>query len=133
MTGVTALLYHNMKLYAGGNFSSPAHIAQWDGTTWSGLGAGINSNVYSITTDGTNIYAAGEFTMAGGSSAIRIAKWDGANWSALSTGIKTLVEGFREAGVYSVRYSAEGLASGIYFYNLEAGGSRLTGKMLLLR
>lgn len=47
--------------------------------------------------------------------------------------IKTLVEGFREAGVYSVRYSAEGLASGIYFYNLEAGGSRLTGKMLLLR
>jgi hypothetical protein len=87
MTGVTALLYHNMKLYAGGNFSSPAHIAQWDGTTWSGLGAGINSNVYSITTDGTNIYAAGEFTMAGGSSAIRIAKWDGANWSALSTGL----------------------------------------------
>lgn len=92
MTGVTALLYHNMKLYAGGNFTSPGnHIAQWDGSSWSALGTGLNSNVLAITTDGTNIYAAGEFTTAGGSSATRIAKWDGTNWSALSTGLSYTV------------------------------------------
>ena len=47
--------------------------------------------------------------------------------------IETLAEGFREPGTYSVRFSADGLASGIYFYTLEASGKKLTGKMILLR
>ena len=47
--------------------------------------------------------------------------------------VATMVEGFREAGVHSHRFNAKGLASGIYFYTLEAGGKRLTGKMMLLR
>lgn len=47
--------------------------------------------------------------------------------------IVTLAEGPREEGVHSVKFSADGLASGIYFYTLEAGGKKLTGKMMLLR
>ena len=36
---------------------------------------------------GTNLYAGGEFTIAGGVTANYIAKWDGNAWSALGSGM----------------------------------------------
>ncbi len=47
--------------------------------------------------------------------------------------LSTLAEGFREAGVHSVRLNGEGLASGIYYYTLRSDGTQLTRKMILLR
>ena len=47
--------------------------------------------------------------------------------------IETLVEGVEEPGYKSVRFNASGLASGIYFYRLEAGSFTETKKLLLLR
>jgi len=47
--------------------------------------------------------------------------------------IKTLVNQIQTAGNYSVRFSGEGLASGIYYYSIEAGDFKQTRKMILLK
>ncbi|MCZ6702105.1 MAG: T9SS type A sorting domain-containing protein, partial [Ignavibacteria bacterium] len=47
--------------------------------------------------------------------------------------IKTLVEGYREAGIYTVNFNAEELASGMYIYRLSTNGFTETKKMLLLK
>jgi len=79
------------NLYAGGNFTFIGTvfancIAKWDGSTWSALGAGMNSNVSALAVSGTNLYAGGNFTNAGGVPANYIAKWNGSAWSALGLG-----------------------------------------------
>jgi hypothetical protein len=86
-------------LFAGGDFQTAGpvdvnHVAKWDGTGWSALGAGVegdNAHVYSLTAfnDGTGpaLYVGGTFEIAGGAPANRIAKWDGCHWSALGTGL----------------------------------------------
>ncbi len=45
----------------------------------------------------------------------------------------TLREGQMPAGSYSVPFTADGLGSGIYVYQLEFEGRRLTGKMTFLK
>ncbi len=62
------------------------YIAQWDGSTWSGLDTGMNDWVYALAANGTELYAGGYFTTAGGVSANNIARWDGNGWSALGSG-----------------------------------------------
>ncbi len=47
--------------------------------------------------------------------------------------VDVLVEGVRDAGEHAIDWNAGGVASGMYFYSLEAGGMRLTEKMVLLR
>ena len=42
------------------------YIAKWDGSAWSALGSGMNSTVYALAVSGTNLYAGGAFTTAGG-------------------------------------------------------------------
>jgi len=84
-------------LYAGGVFTTAGgvtvnRIAKWDGTAWSALGSGMNSQVRALavfdegTGSGPALYAGGGFTTAGGVSVNRIAKWDGATWSPLGSG-----------------------------------------------
>src|SRR5690606_21474677 len=52
-------------LYAGGDFNQPAgapanHVARWDGTAWSPLGAGLAGVVGALTTDAAGtLYAGG--------------------------------------------------------------------------
>jgi hypothetical protein len=97
---VWALALSGTDLYVGGDFtmagSVPANrIAKWNGTSWSALGGGIGvppgNNIYdyvkAIAVIGTNVYAAGDFTTAGGILVSNIAKWNGSAWSALGTGL----------------------------------------------
>jgi hypothetical protein len=51
------------------------------------VGTGFNSNVLDMAVMGTNLYAAGYFTNAGGIAASHIAMWNGANWLALGSGV----------------------------------------------
>jgi len=83
-------------LYAGGSFTSAGteivnHIAKWDGSMWTALGAGMNGWVSTLAVfddgDGPALVAGGYFTSAGGQSAYDIAMWDGSEWSALGSGL----------------------------------------------
>ncbi len=47
--------------------------------------------------------------------------------------MKTLVDGFKSAGKYDVQFNGEGLASGVYFYRLQADDYVNTKKMILLK
>lgn len=83
-------------LYAGGSFTSiggvpAAHIARWDGSSWSSLGSGLDGPVYAVAEfddgSGLALYAAGWFTQAGGQPASAIAKWDGSQWTDVGGGV----------------------------------------------
>jgi hypothetical protein len=59
-------------------------------------------------------------------------------YDILGKKIKTLISEYLEAGYYSVRWegvdqSGKALSSGLYFYSLESGATRLSRKMLLLK
>jgi hypothetical protein len=54
-------------------------------------------------------------------------------YDLLGREIATLVEGREEAGEHSATWNAKSLASGVYFYQLKAGGFVETKKLLLLR
>ncbi|GEM_PF-952282 len=47
--------------------------------------------------------------------------------------VKTLVNGFKPAGNYSVSFSAEEFSSGIYFYKITMNGFSKTHKMILMK
>jgi len=47
--------------------------------------------------------------------------------------VKTLVEGWREAGVHQVTFDGSGLASGVYLVRMEAGDFTATMKLVLLK
>ena len=59
-----------------------------------GLGLGDerlrSCRVNALAVSGTNLYAGGYFTTAGGVPANNIAKWDGSAWSALGSGMAWL-------------------------------------------
>src|SRR5204863_3367628 len=83
------------KLYAGGEFTmaggaSARHVAGWNGASWSALGTGVgvadSESVSAVTVDGGgNLYACGNFVVAGGVSADHAALWNGTSWSALGS------------------------------------------------
>lgn len=47
--------------------------------------------------------------------------------------VSTLVNGKQNAGQYSVRFNAQGLASGVYYYRVEADAYSSTKKMILIK
>jgi hypothetical protein len=110
------------RLVAAGDFTNaggvPAsRIAAWDGASWSPLGSGMNDRVVALaafddrTGRDTRLFAAGEFTSAGGAAADHVAAWDGRSWSALGAGVNG------DAGVLRVVTDAANVAS------LWVGGS----------
>jgi len=118
---VTALAVSGTNLFAGGSFStaggvSANAIAQWNGSSWSALGSGMNGGVgvgpavSALAVSGTNLFAGGQFTTAGGVSASYIAEWNGSSWSALGSGLS----GFVTGAVFALAVSDN---------NLFAGGS----------
>jgi hypothetical protein len=51
----------------------------------------MNSSVSALVLSGSDLYAGGGFTSAGGVSANRIARWNGSVWSALGSGMNNSV------------------------------------------
>ena len=88
-------------LYAGGAFTTAGgvtvnHIAQWDGSAWLALGSGMDGAVNALAVvprvgGGTDLYAGGDFTTAGGVTVNYIAQWNGSAWSPLGSGVGSTV------------------------------------------
>lgn len=82
--GILSLVWAGGKLYAGGIFVANGddevnHIASWDGKEWSEVGnGGLDGTIKSLTTDGKNVFAAGEYTLGG---ARGVAQFDGSKWT----------------------------------------------------
>ena len=92
---VSALIFYNGYLYAGGIFTNTSvgitNIARWDGSSWSAVPiGGANRQVTDFATDGTNLFVGGLFTHIGGIAANGIAKLNGSTWSALGSGVQGL-------------------------------------------
>src|SRR5437867_1868795 len=121
---VYALAVSGDDLYAGGNFTTAGgtaanYIAKWNGSGWSALGSGMGGGlsgtyVYALAVSGSDVYAGGQFTTAGGTAANYIAKWNGSSWSALGSGM--------DGGFFPTRVSAELVSGG----DLYAGGKFTT-------
>ncbi len=86
--GIQPVLVASGKFVTSGATPS-RYIAAWDGTTWKGLGTGLDGVAWAMCTfdDGTGpaLYAAGHFIDAVVGNAFRIAKWDGTTWSYLGS------------------------------------------------
>ena len=54
-------------------------------------------------------------------------------YDILGNEITTLVNDYRDAGIYNVQFTMHNLASGIYFYTLQTGDFIESKKMILLR
>jgi hypothetical protein len=82
---------------------------------WSG--GGFGGQVIALAASGSNLYAGGFFTNAGGVSATNIAKWDGSEWSALGPGLGSgLGTGFpSDDQVYALAVSGTNLYAGGIF------------------
>lgn len=91
---VSAVTVIGSDVYVGGTFNLAAgqrvnHIARWDGSSWSrlgsaGLGSGVVGFVHALAALGGELYAAGDFTLAGGEPANGLARWDGDRWYGLA-------------------------------------------------
>ena len=120
---VGALALTNGLLYAGGLFTNSGpmaltNLAVWNGSTWAGVGGGINGQVMSLVFKGADLYAAGMFSKAGSTTANYVAKWDGANWSPLGSGLSGGL------GALSLAVLGDRLCVGGYF--TSAGGAACT-------
>ncbi|MBP1683803.1 MAG: Enterochelin esterase-like protein, partial [Ignavibacteriaceae bacterium] len=54
-------------------------------------------------------------------------------YDVLGNLVCTLVDEYKPAGKYEVKYDASNLSSGIYFYKLQSGNFVETKKMILLK
>jgi hypothetical protein len=92
------------NLYIGGSFTNvgnifATNIAQWNGSSWSTLGSGINSIVNALAVSGSTLYAGGQFTTAGAvTNANYIAQWNGSSWAALGSGMNDWVYALAVSG-----------------------------------
>lgn len=114
------------NLYACGQLSYwpswPGYVARWDSSSraWSALGTGIKGDynpnfppwVSALAAAGTELYAGGRFTTAGGLPATNIAKWNGSAWSGLGTGVN--------GDVVALAFSGSDLYAG-GFYTMAGG------------
>ena len=54
-------------------------------------------------------------------------------YNLLGENVTTLVNSFQKAGQHEVSFNASNLASGVYFYKLEAGTQTSIKKMILMK
>ncbi|MFY9340886.1 MAG: hypothetical protein WAT39_00260, partial [Planctomycetota bacterium] len=71
-------------------------IARWNGTSWAGLGAGLQGTpaCLGVAANG-DVIVGGNLTAAGGGAVANIARWDGSAWSPLGSGVSGTVTALR--------------------------------------
>ena len=96
---VRAIAVNGNDLYASGTFLAAGtikanRVARWDGTNWWAMGSGmkgmndaVTTTVSALAISGGYVYAAGNFTNAGGVMITNIARWKDSSWSAVGSGL----------------------------------------------
>ncbi|MCP5109896.1 MAG: hypothetical protein GY953_03580 [bacterium] len=95
----------NDQLVAGGGFGAAPPISRWVGNAWTPMGSSFDGPVYALIEYNGILYAAGDFTNAGGVSALSIAWWNGFSWQSAGSGLKGEV---RTLAIYQDRLIAGG-------------------------
>lgn len=98
---VSCIAIVDRDLYAAGRFDRAGgvdanNIAYWDGSTWTSLGAGVDSQVNAIAFHQGLLYVGGDFNRAGDLAANHVAMWDGSEWYALGQGANSTVHAISE-------------------------------------
>jgi len=133
------------ELVAAGTFypwGSPPirNVAKWNGTSWSALGAGIESDwpvralcVYDE--DGAGplppaLFAGGDFSTAGGMPIGVVARWNGSTWSSVGSGLPggNWVSAFLVIDTDGPGPLGEDLVAGGQFFTFGGGPSRFVTK-----
>ncbi|HEX2837860.1 MAG TPA: hypothetical protein VHN77_07010 [Phycisphaerales bacterium] len=100
---VDRLVVHQGQLFAAGSRSTAgAQIARLDGASWSPIAAAAAS---SLVSDGSRLYAAGNFSSIGGVQADGLAAWDGEAWVAMPRPPSVNVLGVYGGRLVAARYS----------------------------
>lgn len=88
------------------SFTPLNRIGEWNGSAWSSLDHGLNSEVDAIAISGSDVYAGGAFLNLCWDSSCTltstrvnyIAKWNGSKWSALDKGLSGHVKAIAVSG-----------------------------------
>jgi hypothetical protein len=78
----------------------------------------LDGTVWALAVSGTDLYAAGSFSAAGGVVAFNIAKWDGSSWSALGSGINSTVFALAVVGTDIYAGGTFNIAGGVTVNNI---------------
>jgi hypothetical protein len=96
---IKAMVFDKLgRLYIGGSFNRIGNlicnnIAMWDGTKWSSLDKGINSQVLSMSIDSSNnLFVGGSFNGTDTVISQSIIKWNGLKWESLDGGVNANVD-----------------------------------------
>jgi hypothetical protein len=114
---VIARAVSGTNVFVGGGFTtaggtSASYVAQWNGSSWSPLGSGMNGGVIALAASGANLYAGGDFTTAGGVPANYVAQWNGSSWLPLGSCINNNENEFVNTLVDALLVSANRLFVG---------------------
>ncbi len=107
---VNAFTIYNGDLIMGGSFrifpsggGAILYLAQWDGSSWSAIGGGLNNWVYALTVWNGDLYVGGVFTTVGSPTPITangVAYWNGA-WNGTGLGCQHgIVQAFQPYNGY---------------------------------
>jgi hypothetical protein len=111
---VKALAVNGSDVYVGGGFkevcgnsacnsgnTTANYIAKWNGSAWSTLRYGVDTDVNALAISGSDLYVGGNFNVVCGTSACDslvlntpvygIARWDGSFWWDLRYGVNSIV------------------------------------------
>ena len=107
---VNALVFHQGQLFAGGNFTARGDgtgslhgIAVWDGSEWQDVPLieswRINNSITALASDGSSLYAGGNFYFGWGFSPAypvgdnidNIGRWDGSFWHSMGSSLAVTV------------------------------------------
>lgn len=111
------------RLYVGGWFTQAGGVnaigvALWDGTNWydvnGGVSGGLGVSALEVFDDGSGpkLYAAGDFTSAGGVPASGIACFDGVAWQPVGGGLSG--SAFGQTGVFDLQVFDDGTGPALY-------------------
>ncbi len=107
---INTMLVHNGYLYlagggTAGEFTVSPHIIKFDGTNFTGVGLGFDTNpgtvINTMVVHNNELYVGGDINMSGTDTIDNLARWNGIKWNALkpSQKINSGVKGLASDGV----------------------------------